>query len=101
MITSGVKPRATSAGSTSAALPSTPIERATPSQRVAPGRFDRLVDVGRALVEVLGREPLLDPGRIDLDDQRDAAVHGHREGLGAAHPAQTGGGDDLSAQASR
>ena len=35
MTTSGVKPRSTSAGSTSAALPSSPIDRATPSIGVA------------------------------------------------------------------
>ena len=95
MTTSGMKPRATSAGSTSAALPSRPIERGDAvARRSARARVDRLVQVVGALVEVAGRQALLDARRIDLDDQRDAAVHRDGQRLGAAHAAEAGGDDD-------
>ena len=42
------------------------------------------------LVHVAGLQPALDPVRVHLDDQRDAAVHRRRERLGAAHAAEAG-----------
>ncbi len=60
---------------------------------VAPRRLQtlqRVVEVGRALVEVAGLDPPLDPLQIHLDAQRGAAEHRDRERLGAAHATQTG-----------
>ena len=58
----------------------------------------RSVQVRRTFVEVLRGQPLFNPGRIDLDDQRHAAVHGHGQRLGATHATQTGGDDDAAGQ---
>ena len=55
---------------------------------------DRVVEVVGPLVEVARLEPAADPLRVDLDAQRDAVVHRHRERLRAAHPAEPGGQRD-------
>jgi hypothetical protein len=82
---SGRKPRATSSGYTSAALPTRPMETASPRAQGVEGQGERLVEgVGRA-VEVAGLEALLDPRRVDLDHEADAVVHGDRES-GCAPP---------------
>ena len=43
-------------------------------------------------------EAALDARRIDLDAQRHALVHGHRERLGAAHAAEAGREHDAPPQ---
>ncbi len=58
---------------------------------VQPGQ--RVVEVGRALVQVAGLDPSLDPVQVDLDAQRGAVEHRDRQRLGAAHPAEPGGDD--------
>ena len=50
------------------------------------------------LVDVAGGEPPGDSLRIDFDDERDAAVHGDRERLGAAHAAEAGRRDQPAAK---
>ena len=61
-------------------------------------RRTRLVDPAERLVEVVGLavevpslDAALDPRRVDLDAQRDAAVHRDGERLRPAHPAQAAG----------
>ena len=50
---------------------------------------ERVVEVGRDLVEVAGLEPALDARvRIDLDAEHDAPVHGGGQRLRAAHAAE-------------
>ena len=70
--------------------------RAVPGQAdrergpVALGRqaqAQRVVEVGRDDVHVPVLDPPGQPGRVDVDDQRDAVVERHRERLRAAHPA--------------
>ena len=56
--------------------------------------LDRVVEVVGPLVEVPGLEPPADPLRVDLDAERDAVVHRHRQRLRAAHPAEPGGERD-------
>ena len=56
--------------------------------------LDRVVEIVGELVEIAGLEAALDPLRIDLDAERDAVVHRHRQRLGAAHPAESGGQRD-------
>ena len=58
--------------------------------------LERLVDAGRALVEVARLEPLLDPAFLDLDRDAVRAGHDRRERLRAAHPAEAGGQDPLA-----
>ena len=55
--------------------------------------LQRLVDAGRAMVDVAGLEALLDPAILHLD--RDAVRPGHDRGerLSAAHAAKPGGQD--------
>ena len=65
-------------------------------QRLAPAArgveaAQRVVEVGRALVEVAGLDPALDALQVDLDAQRAAVVHRHRQRLRAAHAAEPGG----------
>ena len=43
-------------------------------------------------------EPALDARLVDLDTQRDAVVHGHRQRLRATHPAEPAGQDDPAAE---
>ncbi len=79
-------------------------ERDRPGDAVPRGIFDareRLVEVVGALVEVARRQAALDARRIDLDDERDAVVHGDGERLGAAHAAEAGGDDEAAGQACR
>ena len=62
-------------------------------QRLAPAArgvqaAQGVVEVGGALVEVAGLDAALDALQVDLDAQRAAAVHGHRQRLGAAHAAE-------------
>ena len=49
---------------------------------------ERVVERSRPLVEVALADPPLDPLQVDLDAERAALVHGHRERLRAAHPAE-------------
>ena len=88
----------TSSGSTSAALPSSAIERAMPSRRHASTAGQRRRPGRRPLVDVPGRQAALDARRIDFDDERDAAVHRHGQRLGAAHAAEAGGHDQPAGQ---
>ena len=59
---------------------------------------ERLVDAGRAMIEVAGGEALLDRAFLHFD--RDAMRPGHhrRERLRPAHPAEAGGEDPLARQ---
>ena len=59
---------------------------------------ERIVERSGPLVQVPGLEPALDPLQIDLHTQGAAVVEGHRERLGAAHPAQAGGHHEAPAQ---
>ena len=56
------------------------------------------IEIVGALVEVLRGQPFFDPRRIHLDDQRDAAIHGDGQWLGATHAAQAGRDDNTAAQ---
>ena len=93
--TSTSKPRATSAGSTSAALPRRPIESARlrllgiarPGAARAPGHRP-----GRPGSRCSSRRSMR--SRVDLDADRDPAVERDRERLGAAHAAEAGGERD-------
>src|SRR5207244_12654520 len=58
----------------------------------------RLVEIARPLVEILGREPPLDARAVHFDDERRRAVHRRGERLRAAHAAETGGDDGAAAQ---
>jgi hypothetical protein len=49
----------------------------------------RVVERAGPLVEVALADAALDPLEVDLDAQRAALVHGHRERLGPAHPAES------------
>ena len=60
--------------------------------------LERVVDVVGLDVQVAGLEPALDAGRVDLDADRHAAGHRHRERLRAAHPAQAAGERDRAGQ---
>ena len=102
MSTSGVTPRATSAGSDVGGVArARAIERATRSRVQRPTRVERLVEAVGGFVEIARREAPRDPLRIDLDDERGGAVHRRGERLGAAHPAEPGGDDEPAATACR
>ena len=58
------------------------------------GQLDRVLEAVRLDVEVAVLDPAGDPGRVALDADRDAVVHGDRERLGAAHAAEPGGQGD-------
>jgi hypothetical protein len=58
----------------------------------------RLVEPGRADIEIARIEPLLDALRPALDCEHRGARHGRRERLRAAHPAQTRGQDPAAGE---
>ena len=58
--------------------------------------LQRLVDAGRALVEVARLEALLDAAFLDLDGDAVRAGHHRGERLRAAHPAEAGGQDPFA-----
>ena len=78
-----------------------PTLSARRSALAAAAAGDGVVEVVGLLVEVAGLEPPLDPVRVDLDAERHAAVHRHRQRLGAAHAAEPGGDGDRARRASR
>ena len=98
MTTSTWTPRRASSGSTSAALPSSPIESGRLLARGGVEARERVVEVGRALVQVAGLDAALDPLQVGLDAQRGAAAHRDRQRLRAAHAAEPGGHDQAAAQ---
>ena len=59
---------------------------------------ERLVDAGRAMVEVAGLEALLDRAFLDFDGDAMGAGHHRRQRLRAAHAAEPGGQDPFAAQ---
>ena len=59
---------------------------------------DRVLEVVGFLVEVARLQPAGDPLAVDLDAERDAAVHRDRQRLRAAHPAEPGGDGDRPGQ---
>ena len=59
---------------------------------------ERLVDRGRALVEIAGLEALLDPALLAFDGDAMGAGHHRGERLGAAHAAEARGQDPAAAQ---
>jgi len=63
------------------------------------GEADRLVEVGGLDVAVAVLDAAVDARLVALDAQRDALVHGDREGLGAAHAAKAGGEGDRAGEA--
>ena len=73
-------------------------DRQRPPLAAAPQPRQRVVEVGRALVEVAGLHAALDALQVDLDAQRGAAAHRDRQRLGAAHAAEPGGDDQAAAQ---
>ncbi len=93
------KPRASSAGSTSAALASRPtLERAALALGGEAAR-DRVVEIDRPPRRgSASRSRRSIALAVDLDAQRDAAVHRHRQRLRAAHPAEPGGQRDRPGQ---
>ena len=58
----------------------------------------RVVEVGRDDVHVPVLDPPGQPGRVDVDDERDAVVECHRERLRAAHPAAAAGHRERAGQ---
>ena len=58
----------------------------------------RLLDILDADVEVSMLDPALDPGRVDLDTERDPVVHRDGQRLRAAHAAEPRGQRDRSRQ---
>ena len=62
---------------------------------------DRGVERLGDLVDVAGVEAPLDARGIDVDAERDAAAHGHRERLGAAHAAEPRGHHEAAAAGCR
>ena len=52
---------------------------------------NRLVEIGGDLVEIAMAHPPVQPRPVDVDDQADAVVQRHREGLRTAHPAAAAG----------
>ena len=83
-----------SVGNTSAALPSTPMDRGFRASRASIGELDGVVERVGLDVEVAVLDAAGDPRLVDVDADRDAVVHGHGERLGAAHAAEAGGERD-------
>ena len=102
MTTSGVTPRATSAGSTSAAFAAEPDRPCAAFSRVQRAtRASASSRLSVALVEIARGQPALDARRVDFDDERDRAVHRGGQRLRAAHAAESGGDDEPAARAIR
>ena len=57
---------------------------------------ERFIQRVRDLVAVSASQSLLDPGRIDVHSEKYRAVHGRRQRLSAAHPAEPPGQDEFS-----
>ena len=91
MTRSNRSPAAAQAGSISAALPDQ-RDRDGPRRRRAAARAqrERLRRVGGQSVDVADLEPSACSRIVDLDRQADPLVHGHGQGLCAAHPAEPG-----------
>ena len=91
-------PRRSSSGSTVAQLPASPTESGVRSRLAA--RHSR--SASSRSVATTSRYRVLDPpgqpGRVDVDDQRDAVVERHRERLRAAHPAAAAGHGERAGQ---
>ena len=88
-------PRATSAGSTSAALPTRPTERAAPVARPVATSVERLVERRRRLRRdtASASRRSMRCGSTSTHEDR-GAVHRRRQRLGAAHAAEAGGDDE-------
>ena len=63
------------------------------------GEVDRVVEVGGAGVEVAVFDASFDPGGVAVDADRDPTVHGDRQRLCAAHPAESRGERDGAGEA--
>ena len=77
------------------------FERDRSRDAIAPPCVDlgqRLVKIGRPLVQIGRREPPVDAPPIDFDDERGGAVHGGGKRLRATHAAEAGGDHDPAAQ---
>ena len=98
MTTSGVTPRATSSGSTSAQLPTSPTETAVARPRRAPHPLQSLVQVVGHAVAVAGLDAPPDALRVDLHAQDGPLVHGGGERLGSTHAAHPPGQHPFAAQ---
>ena len=83
---------------TSAALPTSPTLSGRLPSRAARHAGHRVVEVVGHLVEVARLDPALDAVPVDLDAQRHAVVHRHRQRLRAAHAAEPGGQRDRPGQ---
>ncbi len=90
--------RRSSSGKTSAALPTTPMDRAAALVAGLDRQLQGVVEVVGLDVEVAGADAAVDAGLVDVDADRDALVHGDREGLGAIHAADAGGEGDGAGQ---
>ena len=84
-------PAAAHAGSISAALPTSAMLCRSPAAAAARAQRQRLRRVGGQPVDVADVEPSARAHLVDLDGEADPVVHRHRQRLGAAHPAETGG----------
>ena len=80
-----------SLGTTSAALPSSPIDSGRRAALASVAWRTASIEVVGHDVEVSGLDAPPDPRGVALDAQRDAAVHRDRERLRPAHPAEPGG----------
>ena len=101
MTRSGITPparaRRTSSGSTSAALPSRPIETASLRAQCCFDERERVVEVARLLVEVARAQAEVEARLLALDVQRHGPGERGGQGLRAAHAAEAGGQDPAPA----
>ena len=79
--------RSSSAGKTSAALPTTPIDNGRLASRASIALAERVVEVGGLDVEVALGDAPVDAGLVDVDADRDAVVHRDGQRLRTAHAA--------------
>ena len=101
MTMSTATPRRSSSGTSVAALPTTPTESARRCALAASASATRLIQRGGDLVQVAVLHPAGKPGRVDVDDQADAAVHGHGQRLRSAHAAAARGQGERAGQGAR
>ncbi len=73
--------------------------RRRPAAAASRAQRQRLVEVGRDAVEVARLDAASHALGVDLDAERHAVVHRHRQRLRAAHAAQAGGEHDAPARA--
>ena len=98
MTRSNRSPAAAQAGSISAALPTSAMLSGLAVAAASRAQASASAGSAGQPVDVADVEPAPRPRLVDLDDDADALVHGHRQRLRAAHPAETGRQGDRPAQ---